>query len=234
MTARRGRRSAARQRREARLKAAGVCGALVVLLLVVFWSRVWGYVAVSLAVAAAGGVGWWLWKTHRRLRHDDRTWRQEDAVRAGHRTFAEVDMMTGDEFEELVAELCRRDGCTEVRRVGGSGDNGADVTGRLPDGRTMVIQCKRYTPSSSISSPELRGLLGSKTHFKADVAIFVTTTRFTGPSVRFALDNDILAIHRDHLGLWNSGTPLAALSTVNGAGQGGRQHRARWKKTYGT
>ncbi|MFB6556449.1 restriction endonuclease [Streptomyces sp. NPDC056405] len=61
--------------------------------------------------------------------------------------------MTGTEFEDFVVDLCRRDGCTDVRRVGGSHDNGADVLGVLPDGRSMVIQCKRYTPKSKHPQP---------------------------------------------------------------------------------
>ncbi|WP_405526439.1 hypothetical protein OG426_29000 [Streptomyces canus] len=36
--------------------------------------------------------------------------------------------------------------------MGGANDNGSDVVGRLPDERTMVIQCKRYAPSSTIAS----------------------------------------------------------------------------------
>lgn len=141
--------------------------------------------------------------------------------------------MTGTEFEELVASLCRRDGCTEVRRVGGSHDNGADVVGRLPDGRAVVIQCKRYAPSSTIASREVRDLLGAKVHFKADVAIFATTTRFSRPSEAFAVEHGILAVHRDHLGLWNGGASLESLVGVNGWGQGDARHRARWKKAYG-
>ncbi|MEU2865839.1 restriction endonuclease [Streptomyces mirabilis] len=140
--------------------------------------------------------------------------------------------MTGTEFEELVASLCRRDGCTEVRRVGGSHDNGADVLGRLPDGRTMVVQCKRYAPSSTIASRELRDLLGAKVHFRADVAVVVTTTRFTRPSEKFAVEHEFLAVHRDHLGLWNNGTSLLSLSGVNGHGQGDSRHRAHWKQAY--
>ena len=167
------------------------------------------------------------------MRARDRRWRQGEAVKAGRRTLAEVDAMTGTEFEELVADLCRRDGCAEVRRVGGSHDNGADVVGRLPDGRTFVIQCKRYAPSSTIASRELRDLLGAKVHFQADVAVFVTTTRFSRPSERFAVEHGILAVHRDHLGLWNNGASLLALSRVNGRGQGDSRHRARWKQAYG-
>ncbi|MER7109355.1 restriction endonuclease [Streptomyces sp. NPDC000229] len=108
--------------------------------------------------------------------------------------------MTGTEFEDLVASLCRRDGCTDVRRVGGANDNGADVVGRLPDGRSVVIQCKRYAPTSTIASRELRDLLGAKVHFGADLAVFVTTTRFSRPSERFALQHGILAVHRAHFG----------------------------------
>ncbi|MDK1475469.1 restriction endonuclease [Streptomyces sp. 549] len=233
MAARRGRRSAARRRREAWLRAAATSGGLLLLLLVVFWSVIWSYLAAAVLLAGAAAGGWWLWRTDRVLRVRDRHWRHEDAVEAGHRTLTEVDLMTGTEFEDLVASLCRRDGCTEVRRVGGSHDNGADVLGRLPDGRTMVIQCKRYAPTSTIASREVRDLLGAKVHFRADLAVFATTTRFSRPSEAFALEHGILAIHRDHLGLWNNGTPLPALTALNGSGQGDTRHRARWKQAYG-
>jgi restriction system protein len=233
MAARRGRRSAARRRREARLKVVVGGGSLLLVLLVVFWSAVWLYVVCSLAVAGISALGWWLWRTDRLVRSGDMRWRQEEAVKAGRRTLAEVDVMTGTEFEDLVADLCRRDGCTEVRRVGGSHDNGADVLGRLPDGRAMVVQCKRHAPSAVIASREVRDLLGAKVHFEADVAIFVATTRFSRPSEEFAVKHGILAVHRDHFGLWNNGASLESLIDVNGAGQGDRRHRARWKKTYG-
>ena len=153
-------------------------------------------------------------------------------MRHGHRTLADVDKMTGTEFEELVAGLCRRDGCSEVQRVGGANDNGADVLGHLPNGRKMVIQCKRYTPTASIPSREVRDLLGAKQHFKADIAIFVTTTRFTRPAETFAQKNGIIAIHRDHFGIWNNGATLESLVHVSGAGQGDHRHRALWRRTY--
>ncbi|MFJ4935779.1 restriction endonuclease [Streptomyces pseudovenezuelae] len=206
---------------------------MALLLLVVFWTLVWPYLLGFLLVGAAGTIGWWLWRTDRLLRAGDRRRREEDALRAGRRTLAEVDVMTGTEFEELVAGLCRRDGCTQVRRVGGAGDNGADVLGRLPDGRTMVVQCKRYAPSRAIPNRELRDLVGARVHFGADVAVFVTTSRFTGPSEKFAVQHDILAVHRDLLGLWNNGACLLAVAGVNGRGQGDARHRARWKQAYG-
>ncbi|MFD0307248.1 restriction endonuclease [Streptomyces sp. NPDC127119] len=223
----------ARAQARARLKAAVIGGVVLLALLAVFWSTVWPYVTAAVLFGAIGTVGWWLWRTDRIVRAQDRRWRRNDEVEAGRRTLAEVDAMTGTEFEELVAGLCRRDGCTEVRRVGGSHDNGADVLGRLPDGRTMVIQCKRYMPSSTIASRELRDLLGAKVHFRADLAVFVATTRFSRPSEEFAVEHGILAVHRDHLGLWNNGVPLASLWGVNGRGQGDFRHRARWRQAYG-
>lgn len=215
-------------------RAAAAGGGAVLLLLAAAWSGIWPYLLAGAVVAGLCGAGWWLWRTDRRVRGQDHAWRQADAVAAGRRTLAEIDAMTGTEFEDWVAGLCRRDGCTDVRRVGGSHDNGADVVGKLPDGRTMVIQCKRYTPRSTIASRELRDLLGARVHFGADVAVFVTTTRFSRPSEAFAVEHGILAVHRDHLGLWNNGTSLQSLLGVNGAGQGDRRHHARWKKTYGT
>lgn len=233
----RGRGAAARRRRatvrKTLVRVTVACCGLALVLLVTFWSAVWPYLTAALVLGGAGTAGFWLRRTDRLVRGRDRVWRQEEEVRAGRRSLAEVDTMTGTEFEELVAELCGRDGCTDVRRVGGAHDNGADVVGRLPDGRSMVIQCKRYAPSSTIASRELRDLLGARVHFGADLAVFVTTTRFSGPSERFALQHGILAVHRDHLGLWNNGVTLLSLSEVNGRGQGDSRHRARWKRAYG-
>ncbi|MFF3087366.1 restriction endonuclease [Streptomyces nojiriensis] len=232
MAARKRHRSASRKRREARLKAGVWSGIAALAVLLTFWSTIWPYAVGVLVLGAVGGGSWWLWKTHRLVRGNDRRWRREEAVRAGHRTLAEVDAMDGTQFEDFVADLCRRDGCTDVRRVGRTGDDGADVSGRLPDGRTMVIQCKRYNPKRKISNGEVRNLLGSRVHFKAEVAVFVTTTYFSGPAERCALQNDVVAIHRDHLGLWNNGAALPSLNAVNGAGQGDRRHRALRKETY--
>ncbi|MEU9097425.1 restriction endonuclease [Streptomyces sp. NPDC048361] len=222
-----------RKRRDDRLAAGAVGGIAVLGVLTSSWAVIWPYLVGTLAVGAVTAGGWWLWKTDRLIRSGDRRWRHEDAVITGHRTLTEVDAMDGPDFEEFVAGLCRRDGCTDVRRVGRSHDDGADVRGQLPDGRTMVIQCKRYNPKRKISNSEVRNLLGSQVHFGADVAIFVTTTYFSGPAERCAVQNGVMAVHRDHLGLWNNGAALSALASVNGSGQGDRQHRARRKETYG-
>ena len=97
----------------------------------------------------------------------------------------------------------------------------------------MIVQCKRYTTKRTIAARDLRDLLGSKAHFGSDLAVFVTTTRFSSQALDFAVQNGILAIHRNSLGLWNNSAMLHSLVSVNGSGQGDQRHRALWKNTYG-
>ncbi|MEV7383301.1 restriction endonuclease [Streptomyces lydicus] len=221
----------ARRLRTARYKVAAAALAALILL-ALLRPMIWLYIGSVLAAAGVGWMAWRLWRTDRLLRSKDATWRRQEQIAAGQRTLAVIDTLSGTQFEEVVAELCRRDGCTQVRTVGGTGDNGADVLGRLPDGRSMVIQCKRYAPHRTIASREVRDLLGAKVHFAADVAIFVATTRFSRQAEAFAVGHQILTLHRDFFGLWNNGTSLLSLAEVNGRGQGGASHRSRWKQTY--
>ncbi|WP_329149470.1 restriction endonuclease [Streptomyces sp. NBC_01456] len=97
----------------------------------------------------------------------------------------------------------------------------------------MVIQCKRYAPTTTIASREMRDLLGPRCTSGPIPAVFVTTTRFSRPSEGGAGQHGILAVHRDHLGPWNSGASLLSLGEVNGGGQGDPRHRTRWRQAYG-
>ncbi|MFD0366054.1 restriction endonuclease [Nocardia sp. GCM10030253] len=64
--------------------------------------------------------------------------------------------LSPSEFEEALAALCRRDGCTDVKVVGGSGDLGADVIARTPDGRRIVLQAKRYRNGRTVGSQDVQ------------------------------------------------------------------------------
>ncbi|MBB5933875.1 hypothetical protein [Streptomyces zagrosensis] len=50
--------------------------------------------------------------------------------------------------------------------------------------------------------------------------------------MRTVVKNGVLAVHRDHLGLWNNAATLLSLGDVNGSGQGDRRHRERRRNTY--
>ncbi|WP_314223949.1 restriction endonuclease [Streptomyces zaehneri] len=107
------------------------------------------------------------------------------------------------EFEEAIAELCRRDGCTEVEVVGGAGDLGADVVARTPDGRVLVIQCKRYSDTNRVGSQDMQRFGGTcfAVH-GAEVAAVVTTGDFTAPAVEYAGQCGIVCVDGEDLGRW--------------------------------
>lgn len=167
---------------------------------------------VVLAVLAAGGVTLALVRAGRREARAEKIRLAEQARIQALRSMEAVWLLGDREFEEYVAELCRRDGCTEVRRVGGANDLGADVVGRLPDGRKIVVQCKRYAKHRTVGSPDLQKFNGTvRDEHGADVPLFVASCKFTKQARAFAARHGLVLFDVDLLGFWNSGTTLASL-----------------------
>ncbi|MFG2027171.1 restriction endonuclease [Streptomyces sp. NPDC048825] len=136
---------------------------------------------------------------------------REDRPLAG--VMASMDAMNGREFEEHVAQLLRRDGCTAVVVRGGHGDRGVDITGRTPDGRHIAVQCKRFAPYVSVTSPDVQKFIGSaKVLYNADVALYVATCPFTRDAMNVAADGGVTPVDRSLLEAWSGGTELSALS----------------------
>ncbi|GAA1422771.1 hypothetical protein GCM10009601_24750 [Streptomyces thermospinosisporus] len=115
--------------------------------------------------------------------------------------------LTPDEFEQAIAGLCERDGCSGVEVVGGAGDLGADVVAEVPDGRRMVIQCKRYGDSHRVGSQDLQRFGGTcfSVH-EADVAMRVTTSDFTASAGAYADQCGIVCVDGESLRAWVEGT----------------------------
>ncbi|MEU3844734.1 restriction endonuclease [Streptomyces sp. NPDC028635] len=119
----------------------------------------------------------------------------------------DYDALDADEFEQAVAALCERDGCTGVEVVGGAGDLGADVLAVTPDGRRMVIQCKHYSGEHRVGSQDLQRFGGTcYTVHEADVAVLVTTSDFTAPAAEYADQCGILCVDRSALHAWSDGS----------------------------
>ncbi|MEV6071874.1 restriction endonuclease [Nocardia sp. NPDC052001] len=116
--------------------------------------------------------------------------------------------LTPREFEEALAALCRRDGCVDVRVVGGAGDLGADVLARAPDGRRIVLQAKRYRNDRSVGSQDVQRFGGTaRTIHGADVAAVVTTAQGFTPHARaYAAKADIHLMAAKALAAWESRT----------------------------
>ncbi|MFJ2738250.1 restriction endonuclease [Streptomyces sp. NPDC087440] len=221
------RRRSKRQRRQL-MQGGALVGAVLLVLLLLNRDTVWPYLAGGGGLVLLGGGGWWLWRAHRRERAGDAAWRAAEEHRARELSMAAVDAMSWQEFETYVAQLCVRDGCTEVLVSGRTGDLGADVVGLLPDGKRLVVQCKHYAPERSVGSGDMQKFVGTaRPEHRADVALYVTTGRaFTRDAQGLALRNDIVAIHRDLLGSWVKGATLQSLIPLNGSG-GGTARRPR-------
>ncbi|MEU7064664.1 restriction endonuclease [Streptomyces sp. NPDC046161] len=119
----------------------------------------------------------------------------------------DYDALDADAFEAAVAELCERDGCRDVQVVGGAGDLGADVVATTPDGRRVVIQCKRYCATNKVGSQDVQRFGGTcyAVH-EADVAAVVTTSDFTTPAAEYAEQCGILCFDRQALLAWSAAT----------------------------
>ncbi|MGW3824537.1 restriction endonuclease [Streptomyces sp. NPDC005071] len=111
------------------------------------------------------------------------------------------------EFEHAIAYLCQRDGCTDVLVSGGAGDLGADVTATAPDGRRIVIQCKRYGPTTKVGSPDMQRFGGTcySVH-RAHIPVVVTTSTFTRQAAGYAAAQGIRLYGERELAGWASRT----------------------------
>ncbi|GGW97675.1 restriction endonuclease [Streptomyces malachitofuscus] len=143
------------------------------------------------------------------------------ALRADDHAYAhDFDALGPEEFEEAIAALCVRDGCSQVEVVGGAGDLGADVVALSPEGRRLVIQCKRYGEDNKVGSQDLQRFGGTCfTVHEADVALVVTTGDFTEPAEDYAGHCGIVCVARDALLAWSEGrAPAPWTASAGGPG----------------
>ncbi len=111
--------------------------------------------------------------------------------------------MTPGEFEVLIARLLIRDGHMQVQVVGGRGDLGADVISVDPRGRRVVVQCKRYLGGRSVTSGDVQRFLGTVwAEHRADIGMFVTTSRFTTDALALGHRRGLYMVDRATLAGW--------------------------------
>ena len=163
-------------------------------------------VPLLLAALAGGGV-----YVVRRVRRAEQ--RRLEAARFAQirqvqsREIARYHTLSPSAFEHAIAYLCERDGCTDVKVVGGAGDLGADVVATAPDGRRVVIQCKRYGPANKVGSPDMQRFGGTcYTVHPAHVPVLVTTSTFTAQAAAYAIAQGIRLYDERALAGWASQT----------------------------
>ncbi|WP_327254052.1 restriction endonuclease [Streptomyces sp. NBC_01244] len=208
--AKRRRRTGAARRRKAtgseELWLIGLVGlvALSLVVAVMSWlaAHPWVLVVGLLAAGAAGAL--WL-----RRRREAARW---DQVRAQGLRYAveHLDSLHHNDFEFAVRDLMHRDGCADAQKVGGRGDNGADVKATDPYGRRWVIQCKHRKAGwsgSAVGTPDLQVLNGTGRQIHGgDVLVMLTNGRFSGPALAFAKSQRLHLVDRHLLAQWATGS----------------------------
>ncbi|MEV7561416.1 restriction endonuclease [Streptomyces sp. NPDC089795] len=168
------------------------------------WLATHPWVVALLLLAAAGAGGFWI-----RRRQEAARWEQ---VRAQGLRYAveHLDSLHHNDFEFAVRDLMHRDGCADAQKVGGRGDNGADVKATDPFGRRWVIQCKHRKAGwsgSAVGTPDLQVLNGTGRQIHGgDVLVMLTNGRFSGPALDFAKSQRLHLVDRKLLAEWASGS----------------------------
>lgn len=143
-----------------------------------------------LAILFLGG-SFYLWLTYRqRMR--------QKAFRALQ--IAHIDAMTGEEFEEYVAELLRFQGY-KTRMTPRSGDYGVDIVASKDSIKTAV-QIKRYSRKLD-QKPIREAVTGMAVkQYGCTKAMVVTNSTFTKAAEFLAAESNCELVDRERLGEW--------------------------------
>jgi hypothetical protein len=129
-----------------------------------------------------------------------------DSVRAS------LGNMTWQALERHVADLLRRDGCTDVVVRRAHSDRGIDITACTADGRTVAVQCKNRAGRWSVPSADMQKFAGAaRVVDHTDIALFVATCNFSAEAQAIADLSGVMTVNRDELEAWSAGARLKAL-----------------------
>lgn len=121
--------------------------------------------------------------------------RSRQTARLRKSGIAEVDKMTGEEFERFLGKLFKRRGF-KVSYTKASGDYGADLI--LKDGQDVIaVQAKRY--NSTVGVKAVQEIIGAVKMYGATEAWVVTNSTYTKQAVKLADINDVYLIDRKEL-----------------------------------
>ncbi|MGW7423325.1 restriction endonuclease [Streptomyces sp. NPDC054813] len=120
--------------------------------------------------------------------------------------------MTWQALERHVADLLRRDGCTDIAVRQANKDRSIGVTARTAEGRTVAVQCKKHTSRRSIRSADMQKFVGAaRAVDRVDGALSVATCNFSSEAQAIAKLSGIITVDRDELEAWSAGAPLRGL-----------------------
>ncbi|MGW5972737.1 restriction endonuclease [Streptomyces sp. NPDC055186] len=142
-------------------------------------------------------------------------------------TLAEFDAMDDRRFEYALRDLLVRDGWP-ARRVGGGGDQAADVIGDHPQRGRIVVQAKHTRVGGKVGSSVMYAVKGTAgpVH-KADHAVVVTNGAFTRDAMAWGDRYGVHWIDREKLRRWaEEGAALHELLGLSARSRPSRFRRA--------
>ncbi|MER5705333.1 restriction endonuclease [Micromonospora sp. NPDC002296] len=183
----------------------GGVSVLVLVVVAVDFVRQHPYWSVLLvAVVGLAAAAWLFARARQRTRQRAEQELQRAAQARRDRLIAVTDAMSGPEFERWFARLLEASGFGQVTVTGGAGDRGADVVAVAPDGRRMVVQCKRQGAHNRVGSAAIQRFAGTcREVHGGQLCVIVTNSFFTaGDGVRLAQQLDIALVDRAALETW--------------------------------
>ncbi|WP_405914566.1 restriction endonuclease [Streptomyces sp. NBC_00728] len=172
--------------------------------------RAWPWLAALCAAAVVTGV----WRILREARA--RRVRAHALARL-RLTLAQIDAMDDRAFECALRDLLIRDGWT-ARRVGGQGDQAADVIGQDRQRGRIVVQAKHTKVAGKVGSAVMYQVKGTAGPVHgANIAVVVTNGSFTRDARAWGERHQVQWVDRDRLRRWaEHGTSLQDLLGLPG------------------
>lgn len=99
------------------------------------------------------------------------------------------DRMSGEEFEQYVQEVLKRNGYKHVLLTKRSGDYGIDILAEYK-GEHYAFQCKKYAKPVGVAAVQ-QAYSGCQ-YYECDQAVVVTNNRFTAQAIALAQTNDVI------------------------------------------
>lgn len=172
-------------------------------------------------VLLAGAIGAW---RIARTKHGRR--RDAERLAALRITLAEFDAMDDRQFEHALRDLLVRDGWL-ARRVGGSGDQAADVISDHTHRGRIAVQAKHTRVGGKVGSSVMYAVKGTAgPAHRANHAVVITNGTFTRDAMAWGDRHNVHWVDRDRLRRWaENGTALHEL-----LGLSARSRRARFRR----
>lgn len=121
----------------------------------------------------------------------------KEAKEPRSQNYADIDSMTGEQFERYIAQRLRATGYSSVQLTPSSGDYGVDIVAIDQNGNKCAIQCKRYAKNVGVKA--VQEVFAGASHYGCTRKIVVTSAYFTPNAIKLANEIGVELIDRSRL-----------------------------------